>query len=178
MIDYTHDDINTIGAGNTIKIQTEIGSNKTSDEVTVETKHSNRVTVRWILKRELSKLAKNAVTICDISSPKFDALVEYNSNAATYIKEQAGKIAGVYRQNSVVVQNPIDTIEVGEVFISDDSFAFSNGVHSGYSDFNDFELNFARALDKTGLLWMRNPKNGLLKIKLLDGRGTDDFNPD
>jgi len=178
MIDYSNDIVNTIGEGSTIKFVTDIGSNDDGREITTVTKHSNKVTVRWIYKRELEKLAKNAITICDIASPKFDALVEYNSNAASYIKEEAGKVAEIYRQNSNIVQNPMDAVTIGEVFIGDDSVEFKNSVHAKYSDFNKFELEFAKELDKTGLIWMRNPKNGFLKIKLLDGKGTDNFNPD
>lgn len=178
MIDYSKDDTNTIGEGSTIKVITDIGSNEDGREVTTATAHSNKVTVRWIFKRELEKLAKNAITICDISAPKFDALVEYNSNAASYVKEEAAKIAEIYRQNSIIMQNPIDTVPVGEVIINDESVEFKNSVHARYSDFNAFEMDFAKELDKTGLVWMRNPKNGILKIKLLDGKGTDNFNPD
>ena len=50
--------------------------------------------------------------------------------------------------------------------------------HPQYSDFNIFELEFARELDSRNVLWMRNPANGFLKIPLLDGKGTDTFNPD
>jgi len=178
MIDYSKDDTNTIGEGSTIKVITDIGSNEDGQEVTTTTTHSNSVTVRWIFKRELDKLAKNAITICDISASKFDALVEYSSNAASYVKEEAAKVAGIYRQNSIIMQNPLDTVPVGEVIISDENVEFKNSVHARYSDFNDFELDFAKELDKTGLIWMRNPKNGILKIKLLDGKGTDNFNPD
>ncbi|MDF2542684.1 MAG: hypothetical protein K0S47_2402 [Herbinix sp.] len=178
MIDYSKDDVNTVGEGSTIKVITDIGSNEDGKEVTIETTHSNKVTVRWIYKRELDKLAKNAITICDISSPKFDALVEYSSNAASYVKEEAAKVAEIYRQNSVIMQNPIDTVPVGEVIIGDESVEFNNSVHARYSDFNKLELEFAKELDKTGFVWMRNPRNGILKINLLDGKGTDNFNPD
>lgn len=179
MIDYSDDNaVNTVGEGSTIKVRTEIGSNKEGKEITTVTTHSNKVTARWIFKRELGKLAKNAITICDISAPKFDALVEYNSNAASYVKDEAGKIADIYRRNSFIMQNPIDTVPVGEIIIGDDSIEFNNSVHARYIDFNDFELEFAKELDKTDLIWMRNPKNGILKIQLLDGKGTDNFNPD
>lgn len=178
MMDYSKDDTNTVGEGSTIKVITDIGSNEDGREVTTVTTHSNKVTVRWIFNRELDKLAKNAKTLCDRSLPKFDALIEYSSNAASYVKEEAAKIAEIYRQNSIIMQNPIDTVPVGEVIISDESVEFKNSVHARYSDFNGFELDFAKELDKTGLVWMRNPKNGILKIKLLDGKGTDNFNPD
>jgi type III restriction enzyme len=178
IIDYSKDTVNTVGEGSTIKVLTDIGSNEDGREVVTVTKHSNKVTARWIFKRELDKIAKNVKTLCDLSLPKFDALIEYSSNAATYIKAEAAKIADIYRQNSIIMQNSMDTVPVGEVIIGEDSFEFNNSVHARYSDFNTFELEFARELDKTGLTWMRNPKNGILKIQLLDGKGTDNFNPD
>lgn len=178
MIDYSSDTINTVGVGSTIKVITDIGSNNDGREIVVETVHSNKVTVRWIFKRELEKLAKHAITLCDIASPKFDALIEYNSNAAAYIKDEAKKVADIYRRQSAIVQNPLDTTTVGEVIITDNCKSFINSVHEKYSDFNKFELDFANEIDKVNLTWMRNPKNGFLKIKLLDGKGTDNFNPD
>lgn len=178
MIDYSKDDVNTIGEGSTIKLITDIGSNEDGREVITATKHSNKITVRWIFKRELDKLAKNAITLCDISASKFDALVEYNSIAALYVRSEAAKVAEIYRQNSIIMQNPSDAVRVGEVIVDNESIEFENSVHERYSDFNAFELDFAKELDKTNLVWMRNPRNGILKIKLLDGKGTDNFNPD
>ncbi|ROR28506.1 type III restriction enzyme [Mobilisporobacter senegalensis] len=178
MNDYSVDEINTVGKGTTIKAVAEIGKNKKIKEVEVQTGHSNRVSVRWLFRRELNKLAKGAVGLCDLSIPKFDALIEYSSNATSYVREYAKKIAEVYRKKSNILQNPLDTSAVGEVFISGTGYDFVNSLHSRYSDFNEFELRFARELDKTGLLWMRNPQNGFLKIPLLDGKGTNNFNPD
>lgn len=178
MMDYSADFNNTVGSGNQIQVIAEVGHYNMGEEISYKTKHSNPVTVRWIFKRELNKLAKSAITLCDISTKKFDALIEYNSNAASYIKGEAKKVADIYRRNSVIMQNPLDGILIGEVFISDDSKAFNNAVHSSYSDFNNFELEFAREVDSRKILWMRNPVNGFVKIPLLDGKGTDTFNPD
>lgn len=177
MIDYSADLQNTVGSGNQIQVIAEVGRHL-GEEISYKTNHSNEVRVRWIFKRELGKLAKDAITLCDISTKKFDALIEYNSNAASYIKNEAKKIADIYRRNSVIMQNPLDGIPVGEVFVSDDRKHFHNAVHPFYSDFNNFELEFARELDSRKILWMRNPVNGFVSIPLLDGKGTDTFNPD
>jgi type III restriction enzyme len=178
MMDYNDDTKNIIGEGSTVKITMDIGSKEIGKRTESKTKHSNRVTVRWIFKRELEKLAKNAINLCDIATPKFDALIEYSSNAAAYVREQAALIANAYREYSVIVQNPIDTTEIGDIFVSDKSYEFNHSVHPKYSDFNTFELTFAKALDEIELPWMRNPKNGFLKINLLDGKGSDTFSPD
>ena len=58
MIDYSKDTINTVGEGSTIKVVTDVGSNEDGREIIKTTTHSNKVTVRWIFKRELEKLAK------------------------------------------------------------------------------------------------------------------------
>lgn len=179
MIDYSSGGINNIGTGSSIRVVTDIGSNNTGEELIIETPHSNQVIARWVFKRELTKLAKDAIHLCDIADPKFDALIEYTSNAAHYIREEAKKVANLYRTHSIIVQNPLDTNLVGDIFISSASAReFKNSLHPKYSDFNKFELEFALELDKCGLVWMRNPKNGFLKIPLLDGKGTDTFNPD
>lgn len=178
MNDYRNDSDNTVGTGSTIKAIAIIGEGKTIKETEIETSHSNMVSARWIFKRELEKLAKGATTLCDYSMPKFDALIEYSSNAATHIKDYAKKIADVYRSKSKIVQNSLDTTEVGEVFVGTKYYEFKNSVHPRYSDFNSFELAFARELDKTGNKWLRNPQSGFFSIPLLDGKGTNNFNPD
>ena len=144
----------------------------------IETGHSNKVSVRWVFKRELGKLAKGAITLCDYSNTKFDALIEYSSNAKSYLQDYAKKIADVYRKKSVIVQNSLDTVEVGDVFVNGEGLEFKHSVHQRYSDFNNFERDFANELDKVGLKWLRNPSSGYFQIPLLDGKGTNNFNPD
>lgn len=178
MNDYRNDAVNTIGEGEKITVKASIGSDSNLDSHTVASSHSNKVTARWIFKRQIDKHAKKAITLCDLADPKFDALIEYNSNAANYVRNLADQIVGIYRNRSKIVQVPWDTQPVGSVFDGKDSKDFTNGLHHKYSGFNDFELRFATELDALGLMWMRNPANGFLKIPLLDGKGTENFNPD
>lgn len=178
MNDFNDDKTNTIGSGTTIRAIGTIGDNEGLIESEIETGHSNKVSVRWVFKRELGKLAKGALTLCDYSIPKFDALIEYSSNARNYLQDYAKKIADVYREKSVIVQNSLDTIEVGDIFVNDAGIEFKNSIHPQYSDFNKFEKDFANELDKIGLKWLRNPSSGYFQIPLLDGKGTNNFNPD
>jgi len=178
MNDFNNDTTNTIGSGTTIRAIGTIGDNEGLIENEIETGHSNKVSVRWVFKRELGKLAKGALTLCDYSNPKFDALIEYSSNARNYLQDYAKKIADVYREKSVIVQNSLDTIEVGEICVNDSGIEFKNSIHPQYSDFNKFEKDFANELDKVGLKWLRNPSSGYFQIPLLDGKGTNNFNPD
>lgn len=178
MMDYREDKVNTIGKGQRIRYVSSIGKDEELKEVVTKTSNSNKVTARWVFKRELDKLAKKAITLCDISDVKFDALIEYNSNAAENIRELANKISKIYREKSRIVQNPIDTIEIGAVIVDSNSKSFKNSIHEKYSDLNGLEEKFAIELDNLGYEWMRNPQNGYLKISLLDGKGTNNFNPD
>lgn len=178
MNDFNNDTTNTVGSGTTIRAIGTIGDNEGLIESEIETGHSNKVSVRWVFKRELGKLAKGALTLCDYSNPKFDALIEYSSNARNYLQDYAKKIADVYREKSVIVQNSLDTIEVGDICVNDSGIEFKNSIHPQYSDFNKFEKDFANELDKVGLKWLRNPSSGYFQIPLLDGKGTNNFNPD
>lgn len=178
MIDYRDDRTNIVGQGEQIKYISSIGNNQELVGTSIKTDHSNKVTARWVFKRELDRLAKKAITLCDIADPRFDAFVEYNSKAANNIRELANKIANIYRERSRIVQAPFDQQEIGPVFNGSDSKPFNNGIHPRYGDLNGFEYKFALELDKIGLPWMRNPKDGYLQIPLLDGKGTDTFNPD
>ena len=54
----------------------------------------------------------------------------------------------------------MDTTEVGEVLVGPKCYEFNNSVHPRYSDFNNFELDFAKELDKVGYKWLRNPQSG------------------
>jgi len=178
MNDYRNDTVNTVGEGEKIIVKATIGSDSNPDSISYSSSHSNKVTTRWIFKRQIDRHAKKAITLCDLADPKFDALVEYNSNAANYVRGLADQIVGIYRNRSRIVQVPWDTQLVGTVFDGKDSKDFNNGLHQRYSGFNDFEMKFASELDLIGLMWMRNPANGFLKIPLLDGKGTENFNPD
>ena len=178
MNDFNNDKTNTIGSGTTIRAIGTIGDNEGLIENEIETGHSNNVSVRWVFKRELGKLAKGALTLCDYSIPKFDALIEYSSNARNYLQDYAKKVADVYREKSVIVQNSLDTVEVGDILVNDSGIEFKNSIHPQYSEFNKFERDFANELDKVGLKWLRNPSSGYFQIPLLDGKGTNNFNPD
>lgn len=105
-------------------------------------------------------------------------MIEYSSNAKSYLQDYAKKIEDVYRKKSVIVQNSLDTVEVGDILINGEEIEFVNSIHPRYSDFNNFEKDFAKELDKVGLKWLRNPSSGYFQIPLLDGKGTNNFNPD
>ena len=172
-------DNNTIGIGNRIKIQQNIGTGKTSKAQWIETNHTNRITARWLFKRELQKYFPKVANLCDTENMIFDAMVEFNSKAAEIIREKAIEVVEVYIEHSVIIQDSANTFSVPEIFINpEECHVFTNALHEKYSDFNQFELDFALELDKTKKTWFRNPKQGCFKIPLLDKGDTNNFNPD
>jgi len=56
--------------------------------------------------------------------------------------------------------------------------SFTNAVHDGYSGLNSLELTFARALDRTGLAWCRNPSRTGYAVPLISVGTTRNFYPD
>ncbi|MDF0554446.1 DEAD/DEAH box helicase family protein [Kamptonema sp. UHCC 0994] len=184
---YTQDKINTVGKGSRIQILQTIGSGKKVQEEWIDLEHSNRVTARWILRREIQRLfsnhgerQRNPINLCDIEHPKFDALVEYYSPAADSIRDAAKNIINAYIQNSEIVQNALDhPYRVEKIAVDENTLVrFHNSIHEGYSDLNGFELEFAKAIDKTKRVWCRNPAQSGFGIPLLDYGDTNTFYPD
>ena len=108
-------------------------------------------------------------------------MIEYNSPAAEVIRRAAEAIADAYAEHSQILQNGNDDpYSVGPILVNTSKLVkFQNAVHAGYSDLNnDFEREFATALDKSKKPWCRNPSQGGFGIPLLDRGNTKTFNPD
>lgn len=185
--DFGRDSVNTVGKGGRIQVLQTIGEGGSSQEEWVEVEHSNRVTARWVMRREVQRLfpshgdrQRSPINLCDIEDPKLDALIEYNSRAADHIREQARKIVDAYVEHSTIVQNVLDhPYVVGSVLLDEAKVVyFKNALHEGYSDLNTFERTFAEALDRTRRVWCRNPSQGGFSIPLLDRGNTRSFRPD
>lgn len=177
---YRSNSEDSIGKGGRVQVLQTIGEDIDTREEWIELEHSNRVTARWIFVRELQKRHRKAAHLCDIEHPKFDVFVEYNSPAASLIREQADKVADAYLEHSVVVQNANDDpYEVGTIYVDETKLIrFKNAIHEGYSGLNELEKEFAKALDATKKPWCRNPSQGGYEIPLLDRGSTRTFNPD
>ena len=179
ILDYRKDEINTIGQGERLTVLQKIGRNSKLEENWVEVEHSNTVTARWVLIKEIQKHYSKALEICELEDKKLDARMEYNSPAAESIRKAANEIVDAFLQNSEVVQSWTEPIEVPEVPVNeDDLIYFKNASHEGYSGLNELEKPFAHALDETKHLWFRNPSRGFFEIRLLDRGKTKNFNPD
>jgi type III restriction enzyme len=118
MMDFSNDEKNTVGTGSRIKIFQNIGSdisNKSVEMEWKETEHTNRITARWLFKREIQKSFPNVVNLCNTELPKFDALIEYNSPAAVNITEKANEVVKKYIEYSIVIQDAAHTDIVPEI---------------------------------------------------------------
>lgn len=177
--DFTNDTDNTVGKGSRIKLLQNIGSSVKNMPVWVDSDHTNRITARWLFKRELQKYFPKVANLCDTENKIFDALVEFYSKAADIIKEKAVDVVDAYVDNALIVQDSNNTFSVPEIYINPgNERSFKYSVHEKYSDFNNFELDFAKEIDKYKKTWFRNPKQGCFEIPLLDKGGTNNFNPD
>lgn len=185
--DFRDGGVNTVGAGGRIQVLQAVGRGGEQTQEWVELAHSNRVTARWILRREIQALfsshgdrQRDPINLCDIEHPKFDARIEYNSPAAAHLREKASEIVAAYIDGSTIVQNCDDhPYVVGSVAVDEaDTVLFKHALHEGYSGLNGFEREFASALDKTRRIWCRNPSQGGFAIPLLDRGRTKTFNPD
>jgi type III restriction enzyme len=177
--DYRFDNINTIGKGVRMQVLQTIGNADNEIQDWVEVEHSNKVTARWIFSREVQKTYGKALNLCDIEDVKFDALIEYSSRAADHMREAANKIVSAYLDNSIVIQNFANPIEIPPITVNSSNMVrFKYSLHEGYSDLNSFEKEFAFALDKIKKVWFRNPQRGLYEVPLLSKGGTKNFNPD
>jgi len=152
--DYSSGGVNTVGGGGRIQILQTIGIGEAATVEWAEVEHSNRITARWTLRREVQRLfpshgdrQRSPINLCDIEDPKFYALDH------PYV---------------------VPAIAVDDANL----VTFTNALHEGYSGLNKDELAFAKALDKTKRVWCRNPSQGGFGIPLLDRGNTRTFNPD
>lgn len=180
MIDFRGESSSKTGGGSRIQVLQTIGSGEDITQEWVEVEHSNLVTVRWVFLRELQRFRKDAALLVDLENGKFDARVEYHSDAADHIREIARKVAKAFIEHSEIVQNALDyPYVVADISVNEERMElFRNSLHEGYSDLNGLELEFAKAIDKTRRVWCRNPSQGGYSIPLLDNGKTKQFFPD
>lgn len=180
MHDYRYDnEVNTSGKGILEKAIQLIGNQKKPDIYTEERPNSNRVMVRWLLRRSIQALYPEVVKAVDWSEHKFNARIEITSPAAMAVKEVAEKLVDVYLEKSKLVFEESNLYSVSSIIINPNKLEiFNNALHDGYSDLNTLELAFARAIDDLGYPWVRNPEHGGFSIPLLESEGSRRFFPD
>lgn len=177
MLDFSDGGSNTVGQGSRMQVLQLVGEDTDGSYEWVEVEHSNRVMARHIFRREIQRSYPGAlrraggpVNLVDIEDPKFDALVEASSPAAEHIRSKARDVVLAYKQHSIVFQDDDShPYSVGPIAVDPEGGeTFKRSLHERYSGLNNFELDFARALDKTQRVWARNPSAGGYHIPLLN----------
>ena len=179
-VDYRNDSgDNTSGKGERYKAVQAVGDGSAATVSIDETKHSNRVTARWIVRRGIQSAYPRAAMAIDLTDSKFDARIDVTSRAAHDLKIAAERLVDTYLQNSTLAFEDDNLYTVGPVVVNPKSTTtFANSLHESYSDISPSEMIYAEAIDATGCLWARNPANGGFSIPILQIGGGYNFFPD
>ena len=140
--------------------------------------HTNPVRLRWLVNTALRSRSLRALAVADFKAPKFDVQVQVQSNADKAASKLAADIVDAYFQHAELVYESDTPFVFGTLRVPPNAPEFDNGLHERYSGFRKFELEFARAIDKTNHVWHRNPSSGGFHIPLLSEGDTKSFYPD
>ncbi|CAH0197080.1 hypothetical protein SRABI98_01910 [Microbacterium sp. Bi98] len=177
--DYTHDSVNTRGAGRRRTVTQAVGSDDAIDSEWIKFEQSNRVNARWVFRREVARRYRPALSMIDTDDQRFDAKVGIGSRAYASLADNAAEVVDEYLRHAVVKQLKPNQYEIGSTLVRRGSMeTFKHALHEGYDGLNDLETAFARALDDTGLTWARNRSQTGYKIPLVSLGSTVWFFPD
>lgn len=140
--------------------------------------HTNPVRLRWLTTTAIRTHSSRPLSIVDLNDQKFDVRVQVQSIANKLADVLATNIVSAYFQHSELAYESKDPFVFGVLQVPKTALSFTNGLYSRYTGFNKFESNFAKALDKIGFTWHRNPSNGGFSIPLLSEGDTGAFYPD
>lgn len=177
--DYSQDELNTRGKGRRRTVQQAIGASEAADTEWVDFEQSNRVSARWVFRREVARRYRPALMVMNTDTEKFDARVGVGSSAYSALTNNAAEAVDEYLRHAEIKQLLPKPYGIGSTLVRRSSMeTFKNALHEGYDDLNDFERRFARALDDTGLPWVRNRSQTGYKIPLVSLGPTVWFFPD
>jgi len=180
--DYRDSTSNTIGKGELIRVVQKIGDPSNPKVHIKALAHSNRVMVRWILRRSIQALYPEVIKSIDWSDPRFDATVEITSPAHGALKTSADRLVDIFLDLSDLTFERENQYTVGPVLLDSSvkPYSFKRAVHKAYTDLNSTELGFAQAIDHLDppVIWARNPSNGGFSIPLLEKGTSRRFFPD
>lgn len=178
MIDYSKGGASVSGSGSRKVVMQAVGGEALGAEWE-EYQEQSRVAARWVFHREALRLLPRALDVASTADPRFDVQIGVGSPAFVQIKDLASKVVHAFIENVSLVQRKPNPYVVGPILVRESELEhFDNALHAGYEGLNGFEQPFARALDKTGLTWARNPSRSGYGIPLISVGETENFYPD
>ncbi|GER88931.1 hypothetical protein KDW_30930 [Dictyobacter vulcani] len=185
MTDYRDDSgANILGIGRTTRVQKIVGQPGNESFIWEEVGHSAMVLARWLFTREVRRVYPGALGIAMTSSgtgtpTKFDAWIGLGSNASVHVTNVAKEVAQAFVENVYLKLRKPNPYVVGPLLQqSEDVALFQHALHDGYENLNADEIIFAQALDRTNLVWCRNPPRTGYGIPLVEPGKTENFYPD
>lgn len=177
--EFSEESANTKGKGARALVRQRIGTGAQADWKWVPYEHGNRVSARWIFQVEVAKQYPRALDVAGSDDPKFDVKVELGSRADKIIREKATQVVDAYLDYVRIEQRVPNPYQVQEMLVDPSKEdRFKHAGHSSYSGLNPLERDFAKALDRTKLPWVRNPSQSGFSIPLFTKGQTRNFYPD
>ncbi len=179
--DFRGDATNTSGVGLKAQLERVVGSVDDPSFEWVEVGSTARVLARWLFSRALSHKHPRAASAVTLSDGKWDAPIGIGSSAAKTLNDLADKAGLVFVEESYVevASDDDDDYIVGDYVSREAIEPFKNALHDGYDGLNpSLELPFAKALDKVGVPWARNPSQSGYSIPIIRIGGNTKFFPD
>lgn len=139
---------------------------------------TNPVRLRWLLSSAIRERSTGVQALVDLTASKFDVSVQINSPAAEYVQDVAERLVNIYFQHSDLNYETSSPFEFGPVRMAKGAPVFEYSLYERYPGLNNFESDFAQALDKAEVRWHRNPSAGGYSIPLLTPGDTGTFRPD
>lgn len=185
MTDYREDNVNTVGIGHRARIWRPVGSDGEGDIDWEQYGEATKVIARWLFTRAVRRIQPGALGIAVTAGPngsasKFDARVALGSNAASHIEFVAQQVAHAFVENVYLKLRRPNPYNVGPILQAEEvAIPFTNAVHEAYAGLNEsLEIPFARALDRSGHTWCRNPAQSGYGIPLIESGRSKNFYPD
>lgn len=179
LVDFSGDSGDNIrGQGAKALVQQKIGQ-EASELVWVERDHNNLVSARWIFQMAVRRRFPLALEVTRSDDKKFDAKLELGSRAEKVILMAANQVVDIYLDRVQLRQAQHNPYVVGEVMVDPvKATPYKHALHHAYSGLNKLERAFATELDKTKLVWCRNPPRSGFGIPLLSHGQSQVFYPD
>lgn len=147
---------------------------------TAELTETRKVRLRWLITTRIRERSHRVLLITETSDKSFDIPVQFGSLVDEHIISKVEGAIETYKTEANLDYNSDDEYTFPTIRIRPSkAVSFKNAIYQKYSGLNEFERNFAKALDSKNVIWHRNhSSNGGYNIPLLDDGITANFFPD